>query len=599
MNPSYLSPLANHLWQSTLFAGIAGLLTLLLRNNRARVRHGVWLVASWKFLIPFSALVLLGDQIHWRTAPQTPQSILSVAMGEISQPFTSAISLPSSAGLPAESPIPALLWGIWACGFLGISCSWCIRWRRIRAAVRAGSPVNLEIPIRAVSSPLLFEPGVFGIFRPVLLLPEGILGRLTAPQLKGVIAHELCHVYHRDNLIAAIQMFVETVFWFHPMVWWIGKRMLAERELACDEEAVQMGNEPRVYAEGILNVCKLYAESPLRCVSGVTGSNLKKRIEAVMSNRVAVRLSVAKITVLAVAGVTALATPILVGMMDALPILAQSQQSSVQLPRAATPKFEVASVKPCKGNDLPPGRKRGDAGGKSSPATLRIDCTPVRSLINQAYVLFANGHVNTQVHAPVEGGPGWIDSESYQIDAKTESPQSQGMMHGPMLQALLEERFKVKIRRETREVPAYALTVAKGGPKLRPFKEGSCTPLDPKLLEQFPPQPFPELPPGQKYCGGIDAEGNRWVMASGTSNGPTEILYASALNIDDFIKMSLSRRVGRPVINRTGLTGRFDYHLELFQTRPCPDSSPAGLPPRWHPILWARRFLPPCSNSLG
>jgi bla regulator protein blaR1 len=113
--------------------------------------------------------------------------------------------------------------------------------------------VNLGIPIRAVSSPALLEPGVFGVFRPVMLVPEGILDRLTAEQLKGVIAHELRHVYHRDNLMAAIHMFVETVFWFHPLVWWIGKRMVAERELACDEEVLQMGSEPRTYAEGILN----------------------------------------------------------------------------------------------------------------------------------------------------------------------------------------------------------------------------------------------------------------------------------------------------------------------------------------------------------
>jgi beta-lactamase regulating signal transducer with metallopeptidase domain len=265
VNPAYLSPLANHLWQSTLFTGIAGLLTLALGNNRARVRHWVWLVASWKFLIPFSVLISFGGQIHWRTAPQTTQSSLSLVMDEVSQPFTVPVAspLPMSAPPPVVSPIPALLWTIWACGFLGISCSWWIRWRRIRAAVRAGSPVHLEIPIRVVSSTLPLEPGVFGVFRPVVLLPEGILDRLTAAQLKGVISHELCHVHHRGNLMAAIHMFVETVFWFHPLVWWIGKRMVEERERACDEEVLQLGSEPRVYAEGILNVCKLYVESPL------------------------------------------------------------------------------------------------------------------------------------------------------------------------------------------------------------------------------------------------------------------------------------------------------------------------------------------------
>ena len=85
--------------------------------------------------------------------------------------------------------------------------------------------------------------------------------------MEAVIAHEVCHVRHRDNLIAAIHMLVETVFWFHPLVWWIGKRMVDDRERACDEEVLRLGSEPRVYAEGILSVCKLDAESPLACVS--------------------------------------------------------------------------------------------------------------------------------------------------------------------------------------------------------------------------------------------------------------------------------------------------------------------------------------------
>lgn len=212
----------------------------------------------------------------------------------------------------------ALLWTIWACGFLGISCSWWVRWWRIRAAVRTGSPLDLDLPIRAVSSPMLLEPGVFGMFRPVMLLPKGILDRLTPAQLEGVVAHELCHVYHRDNLIAAVHMCVETVFWFHPLVWWIGKRMVEEREIACDEEVLLLGNEPRVYAEGILTICRLSVESRLPCVSGVTGANLRKRIEEIMANRTGIRLSLAKKAFLAVAGVSAVAVPTIVGILNLL-----------------------------------------------------------------------------------------------------------------------------------------------------------------------------------------------------------------------------------------------------------------------------------------
>ena len=74
-----------------------------------------------------------------------------------------------------------------------------------------------------------------------------------------------------DNLTAAVHMVVEGIFWFHPLVWWIGSRLVDERERACDEEVVRLGSEPQVYAESILKTCQFYVESPLSCVPGVTG----------------------------------------------------------------------------------------------------------------------------------------------------------------------------------------------------------------------------------------------------------------------------------------------------------------------------------------
>jgi bla regulator protein blaR1 len=254
MNPGYVSAVANHLWQSTLFAGFAGLLTLALRNNHARVRHGVWLAASCKFLIPLSLLMALGGHIRWWSATEQTQSNMFVVMDEVSQPFAiRSVSSPLSASAPyATNPLPAVLWGIWGCGFLGISCSWWVRWRRLRTAVRRGSPMQFAIPIPVMSSPTLVEPGVFGVFRPVLLLPEGVFERLTPAQLRAVIAHELCHVRHRDNPVAAVHMFVETVFWFHPLVWWIGRRMVEERERACDEEVLRLATLRTLTLKGFL-----------------------------------------------------------------------------------------------------------------------------------------------------------------------------------------------------------------------------------------------------------------------------------------------------------------------------------------------------------
>src|SRR5665213_1850352 len=83
-----LPAILNHLWQSTAFAGIPWLLTLALRKNYARVRYGIWLASSLKFLIPISLLIGLGSHIQWRTSTSAPQSGFTVAMVQVSQPFT-------------------------------------------------------------------------------------------------------------------------------------------------------------------------------------------------------------------------------------------------------------------------------------------------------------------------------------------------------------------------------------------------------------------------------------------------------------------------------------------------------------------------------
>src|SRR5579884_4272608 len=275
-----LTSLANHLWQSTIFAAAAGLGTLILRNNPARVRHWVWVTASIKFLVPFSLLIYLGSQIQWRAASAIERSSVPAVVEQMSEPFT----IPDFSSMPvpkARNPFPGVLFALWASGCLAISVSWLMRWRRVRSAVRSASRVELGLPITTLYSKAFQEPGVYGVFRPVLLLPAGILEQLTAEQLRSVVAHELCHVRHRDNLIAVFQMFVETVFWFHPLVWWIGKRIFEERERACDEEVLKLGNEPGVYARGILKVCELYLESPVPCVAGISSANLRGRIEAI------------------------------------------------------------------------------------------------------------------------------------------------------------------------------------------------------------------------------------------------------------------------------------------------------------------------------
>jgi len=153
--------------------------------------------------------------------------------------------------------------------------------------------------------------------------------------------------------------------------------------------------------------------------------------------------------------------------------------------------------------------------------------------------------------------PAWISSDRYEINAKGEDNATWQAMLGPMMQALLEDRFKLKLHRETREIPAYGLTLSKNDVKLRQLEEKNCVPLD--LTKPYDPtKPFvPPAPPepGQKPpCRGITMGGSGQtqsytVTAQGAILDQLTALYPIALD--------------RPVVNKTGITGAFTFHLEF------------------------------------
>jgi bla regulator protein BlaR1 len=507
--------LANQLWQSSLCAGLAALVTLALSRNHAHARHWLWLAASVKFLIPFSLLVTIGSHLPWASAPVAAQPGLSFVMDEISQPFapihlrTAPVSAPApdgSAGL-----VEPVLLSLWFCGCATVLVSWWLRWQHVAAAVRASAPMSegrevealrrLQKRIELVSYRAPTEPGVFGILRPVLLWPEGISDRLTDAQLDAILTHELCHVRRRDNLTAAIHMVVEAIFWFHPLVWWLGARMVDERERACDAEVLRLGSEPQAYAESILKTCQFYLESPLPCVAGVTGSDLKKRIEGIMTNCIARKLNFGRKVLLATLGMAAVTGPIVIGLMNA-------PQGQAQSDNAARVSFDVASVKP---NNI---RGEGDRRVmESHPGEINYRRINLRDCIQVAY-----GVKSYQI-----SGPAWLNSEKYDIIAKATAPVPNDQLMR-MLQTLLADRFKLALHRETKELPVYVLVQGKSAPK---FHESSA-----------------------------DTErGMRDV------NGTLIFQHYSASDLADFL--SHFPHMDRPVVDRTGISGFYDLTVKL------------------------------------
>ncbi len=375
------------------------------------------------------------------------QSDQSFVMEQIFVAPVFAIAAPE-AMQHALGTLPALLFAAWLTGFSIVVFCWWREWRRIRAALRSGKPFRVDTPIQTMSSPALFEPGVFGVLRPVLLLPEGIAERLMPEQLKAILAHELCHVRYHDNLAAAVQMLAEAVFWFHPLVWWIGKRLVDERERGCDEEVLRLGSEPFVYAEGILKVCEFYLESPLACVAGVTGSNLRKRIRGIMLHRTAHKLDSGRKLLLVVAGTLAVAGPIAIGVLNAPRIQAQSQATG-----SPAPAFEVASIRP--------GQEKSRPTRRLNPTGIEYSGFTLKMLISEAYGVRGFSMSNADSRSR-----DLLDRGTFDIAAKTdhEVPKEQLMR---MLQILLTDRFKLTVHRDSKVEPVYKLVVAASGPKLQ------------------------------------------------------------------------------------------------------------------------------------
>jgi beta-lactamase regulating signal transducer with metallopeptidase domain len=301
---------ADHLWQTTLFALVVLMASFALRRSPARSRHNFWLVASAKFLVPAAFFVFFAQQAgvdalpFFRNAPYAEQNALAV--GDVTQP-ASALAFNYEVTVTATTPgttpnettsndhrgIYLALTALWLAGCVTLLSAWGIRRRTFLRSLKLGSSVrsgrewqilvraretlHLKQDIGLVISPLKIEPAVWRVWRPVVVMPDSIGSQLDDQELEAIMLHELVHIQRRDNLIGNLQFALCALLWFHPLVWFISRKIFDEREQACDESVMEVCKAPEAYASSILKVVRFCFGWRVEGVAGAaSGSNFKE-----------------------------------------------------------------------------------------------------------------------------------------------------------------------------------------------------------------------------------------------------------------------------------------------------------------------------------
>jgi uncharacterized protein (TIGR03435 family) len=301
-----------------------------------------------------------------------------------------------------------------------------------------------------------------------------------------------------------------------------------------------MGGERQVYAESILKVCEFCVGSPLACVSGVTGSDLKKRMVYIMTECMARKLDFGRKLLLSVAGLAVLAAPIVFGLVNATPGRAQSQTENAAAMASA---YKSASIKP-------------HIAGKGTVENVAIMFSPSGFTARNTTLKRVIGVAYGVQDDLISGAPDWVNSEKYDIEVKSPDPAPEDAQKpgngmgvdrlGLMLQAVLADRFKLTLHRETKDLSVYELVLAEGGPKLQEAKPEYMNP------------------------NGINGPEGRLPERRMMKMGPGELTGVGAA-LQPLVEQ-LSWQLGRTVLDKTGLTGTYDYSL-----RWTPGESEAGM----------------------
>jgi uncharacterized protein (TIGR03435 family) len=568
------------------FAGLK-----LARRSRAAVRH-VLLAASFVVLLMLPIASIIAPAVSVAMPAAVQQAIEPLIVEPIVQdppmPSTAGASPTTSAASESAWPsLSAFLLGSWIAGVAVFLLPVILGMRQVGALRRSAFPwlegramadaLAREIGFRRTIDLRLHEalpgPMTCGVFSPAIVLPMDAPA-WPAEDLRRAMVHELEHVRRSDWLTQCLARIVAAGYWFHPAVWVAWRQLALEAERACDDAVLlskSLEAGASTWSSAASESSTAYADQlvvlaqRLKMASVESGGAASRQPQLAMANRS--DLATRVVAVLDSAQQRGRAGALCVGAAIAVTAVLAAGLSSIRIVAAAPAaqaapitrqKFDAATIKPCVAEENPTGA-RGTAGGTNasfSPGRFFVPCVTTEQLIYLAYASYGarederlvNDDFGTASNATkIRGGPSWVHSlrDKYSIEATAVGATERTILMGAMLQSLLEDRFHLRIHRDTEEVSLLSLTVAKGGFKLKPMQDGDCEPND------GTPPPLGDLNTAKPRCGNLNMVGSevtRWTFGGFTLSS---------------LAGQLSRVLGVHVNDKTGITDKFVFRFEF------------------------------------
>lgn len=308
------------LWQVTAVALAVGLVTRVFCRQRPHLAYLLWMLAIVKCLTPplwSSPTGIFGWAQLGRAAPPAAVSAQTAISAAPIEPLprmfasddsaiehgTQRIGAQAPTGAAQSVSLYAVLSILWLAG-VGLLGAWVVlNWLRLHRLARRGAlaadgriaamaaelcraaRLRRRVRVRVIDPAV--GPAVFGLFRPTVLLPSELFAQCSTISLRAILAHEISHVRRWDTLAAALQVFAQVMWWFHPLVWWANRQACRARERCCDEEAIAgLGCKPAEYAASLLEVLEL--RRGLKPILGVPGLRpvqvTSRRLEQIMQH---------------------------------------------------------------------------------------------------------------------------------------------------------------------------------------------------------------------------------------------------------------------------------------------------------------------------